>query len=66
MIMAGCGSDVKYTKHQTTTQSIGVFEYDSCEYITIYQGISHKGNCKYCKERRKQELKELIKAQKGE
>ncbi len=51
VIMAGCGSDVKYTKHQTTTQSVGVFEYDSCEYITIYQGVSHKGNCKYCAQR---------------
>lgn len=68
VIMAGCGSDIKYTKHQTTTQSVGVFEYDSCEYITIYQGVSHKGNCKYCAQRdsikwekRKAEIVELLK-----
>ena len=42
-------------------------KYDSCEYITIYSGVSHKGNCKFCKERdsikwekRKKELEELV------
>ena len=38
---------------------------DSCEYINrgVYGGavLVHKGNCKFCAERRKQELKELIK-----
>lgn len=65
LMMVGC-SEVKYTKHQTTTQDVGVFEYDSCEYITIYSGVSHKGNCKFCKERdsikwekHKKELEEL-------
>ena len=46
---------------------------DSCEYlikeeITPYQGFgyfAHKGNCRFCKERKKQELKELLKI-KGE
>ena len=65
VMMSGC-SEVKYTKHPTITQNVGVFEYDSCEYIAIYNGVSHKGNCKYCKEHRKQELKELIKELKGE
>ena len=58
-MMVGC-SEVKYTKHQTTTQDVGVFEYDSCEYITIYSGVSHKGNCRFCKERRQKELEELV------
>lgn len=68
VIMAGCDSDVTYTKHQTTTQGVGIFEYDSCEYITIYHGVSHKGNCKYCAkrdslkcEKRKTEIVELLK-----
>ena len=34
---------------------------DSCEYISWGYGLAHKGNCKFCAERRKQELKELIK-----
>ena len=59
LTMVGC-SEVKYTKHQTTTQEVGVFEYDSCEYITIYSGVSHKGNCRFCKERRQKEFEELV------
>ena len=35
---------------------------DSCEYISAYHQLAHKGNCKYCAKRRKKELKELIKA----
>ena len=35
-------------------------EVDSCEYIVQGHGIAHKGNCKYCAERRKQEIMELI------
>ena len=42
---------------------------DSCEYVVndAYGGWSyvHHGNCKYCAERRKQELKEIIKELKG-
>lgn len=59
LMMVGC-SEVKYIKHQTTTQDVGVFEYDSCEYINIYSGVSHKGNCRFCKERIQKELEELV------
>ena len=39
---------------------------DSCEYIRcntyfFHKVYVHKGNCKFCAERRKQEMKELIK-----
>ena len=34
---------------------------DSCQYISSSGRIAHKGNCKYCQERRKQEMRELIK-----
>ena len=39
-----------------------VIEMDSCEYITYHEavGFQHKGNCNFCAERRKQELKELV------
>lgn len=35
---------------------------DSCEYIKVMyvDGLTHKGNCKYCAERRKKEQEELI------
>ena len=26
---------------------------DSCEYISYGHGLAHKGNCKYCEERKK-------------
>lgn len=31
---------------------------DSCEYIEGDYSLAHKGNCKFCAERRKKELKE--------
>lgn len=40
--------------------------YQGCEYVVMesyFQQravITHKGNCKYCKERREKELKELV------
>ena len=34
---------------------------DSCEYISWGYGFAHKGNCKYCKERRQKKLEELVK-----
>lgn len=33
---------------------------DSCEYISWGYGLTHKGNCRFCKERRQKELKELV------
>lgn len=33
---------------------------DSCEYIDGYYKLAHKGNCRFCKERREKELKELV------
>ena len=35
------------------------FAIDSCEYISAYNRLAHKGNCKYCRERRKKELEEF-------
>lgn len=33
---------------------------DSCEYICWNYRMAHKGNCRFCKERRQKELKELV------
>lgn len=33
---------------------------DNCEYISTGYKLAHKGNCKYCEERRKKEQEELI------
>lgn len=43
------------------TNNFSTIVIDSCEYITGYNILAHKGNCEFCKERKKQETKELIK-----
>lgn len=60
MMMVGCGRNKLYE-----LQNYGITTIDSCEYVTGVYIISHKGNCKYCAERRKQELKELVEQLKG-
>ena len=62
LIAVGC-DDVK--TYHTTKEGAVVAIIDSCEYIKNYTyggcvTYSHKGNCRFCKERRKQELKELV------
>lgn len=65
-IIAGCYSSEKTgfndsnrfeIKGHFNTYQLVVFEYDGCEYIALNQGtniaITHKGNCKYCAERKK-------------
>lgn len=39
---------------------------DSCEYVSAYYKLAHKGNCHFCAERRRQEMKDLVKELKGE
>ena len=39
---------------------------DSCEYISWGHGLAHKGNCRFCAERRKKEtIKDIIKFNKN-
>lgn len=70
MIMVGCRhSYIPETK--VLPYEFVVVEIDSCEYIGTSSSynrdlFSHKGNCKFCAERRKQELKELIEQLKDE
>ena len=33
---------------------------DSCEYILWGHGLAHKGNCKFCKERRQKEFYKMV------
>ena len=59
LIIVGCNEEMDRT---TRMVQFKVLQIDSCEYINIkgYYGCSHKGNCRFCKERRQQELKELV------
>lgn len=62
LVMAGCDteqSDGTYKPYIYKTYTI-----DSCEYVGYAAGsnsdyLAHKGNYKYCTERRKQELEDL-------
>ena len=63
LIMVGCKNE-KTTIQKT--RNFYVSEMDSCEYIRLlsptgdYYGFEHKGNCRFCKERRQKEIKELV------
>lgn len=66
-LMMGCQAPKSERIPETKVLPYGfvVVEIDSCEYIetsSVYHRdlFSHKGNCRFCKERRQKELKELV------
>lgn len=67
-VMCGCSGDV-LTNHRKTQiddyqDGFPITIIDSCEYIRYSNGygpeFTHKGNCKYCAERRRKEQEELF------
>jgi len=58
LIMVGC-----LDKKDSNGVQYKVVVVDSCEYLNdgSFSVVGHKGNCRFCKERRQKELKELIK-----
>ena len=64
LMMVGCISEEEEAKIYEN-DGFATLTYDSCEYvfkISGYKGfLAHKGNCRFCKERRQKELEELIK-----
>lgn len=74
LMMAGCeyktDAEIEEAKR---LYGFNIVVIDSCEYLVktraiVNQGFgyfAHKGNCKFCAERRKQELKELVEQLKG-
>lgn len=61
LMMVGC---VLSTEDDTKkcTEYYHVIILDSCEYYsnTMRYDLTHKGNCRFCKERRQKELEELV------
>ena len=57
VMMVGCSLD---GKDVTDIHSVCII--DSCEYVVVsgFSYPTHKGNCKYCAERRKKELQEIV------
>lgn len=62
LMMVGC--DQQKIADGITKKYLGVCIYDSCEYLIGVHGykgfFAHKGNCRFCKERRQKELEELV------
>ena len=68
LMMVGCdgqNSDGSYDTSRSFT--LGTIVIDSCEYISGYNRLAHKGNCRFCEkrdsikwEKRRKELKELV------
>lgn len=62
LMMVGCNDD------KSVTNDLNAIVVDSCEYLYKevptsggpYAAMAHKGNCRFCKERRQKELKELV------
>ena len=63
LMMVGC--DIKQPDGTYKPAFCRTYTIDSCEYIgyaagSQYDFLAHKGNCKFCAERRKQEFKEFV------
>ena len=65
LMVAGCARHSKQIDLVADYQ-VKTIVYQGCEYVVMESHfykrlvISHKGNCRFCKERRQKELKELI------
>ena len=57
-VMCGCMEQKADGSYRIGTFKVIVV--DSCEYIVEGNRLAHKGNCKFCAERRKKEQEELI------
>ena len=69
LMMVGCYQAKAYNDKQINLvgdYQVRTIVYQGCEYVVmeshLYKRlvISHKGNCRFCKERRQKELKELV------
>lgn len=57
LVMVGC-----LDKKDSNGVPYKVVVVDSCEYLNdgSFSVVGHKGNCRFCKERRQKELEELV------
>lgn len=61
LMVVGC-DERKQDGSFDTSRSINyeTIVIDSCEYIRGYHRLAHKGKCRFCAERRRKELKEIV------
>ena len=69
MMLMGCDNTnneytAPYTQDGLRSHTVGAnmctVVIDSCEYIGTRFQLAHKGNCKFCEARRKEEIRKLI------
>ena len=60
ILVAGCRYEKVGDNTYEASNSIVVIDSHTGEKCEYYPDLGHKGNCKFCVERRKQEQKELI------
>lgn len=68
--LSSCNRETELRKRNDISKLTGVLSHDgvvvidSCEYVYIVSGyhgfLAHKGNCKYCEQRRKREQDKLV------
>ena len=61
LMMVGCGLSVEEDT-KNCEENYHVIILDSCEYYsnTMINDLTHKGNCRFCEERRQKEMEELV------
>lgn len=58
-LLSSCSqNEPKITQTNVDGTRFAVMELDGCEYIICKNAMAHKGNCKYCEQRRKQAVAE--------
>jgi len=60
LMMVGCdyqNPDGSYDTHKSL--SLETIVIDSCEYVSGFYRLAHKGNCKFCAERRERLINNL-------
>lgn len=63
LIMVGCtekDSDGNIAVNTGSANNPDIIIIDSCEYVNWAYRLAHKGNCRFCKERRQKEMEELV------
>lgn len=60
LMIVGCGEYEGKNQNDIALLGYSDVEIDSCQYIIGYNILAHKGNCRFCKERKQKELKELV------
>lgn len=61
LMIVGCDYKNQDGSYDTSRSlDYGIVVIDSCEYINGFNRLAHKGNCRFCEERKEKKLEKLI------